>query len=301
MQDRDHIQVFESVRPSLLGLAYRMLGSMADAEDAVQDTFLKWSLADRSKIENGAAWLSTTCTRRCLDLLRAAHRSRVDYVGAWLPEPIHTPVDSDADAKLDLATSLTTAFLLMLERLTPKERAAYLLHDVFDHSYREISETLDADEAACRKLVSRARANIGCDTVRQTVSVEHQNRLLAAFQNAVATGATTQLAMLLSDDVRLRADGGGKVLAALNVLHGPDRVLAFVAKGLRKYWTDFRWQTADLNGARGLVLEHQGVAVAAVSFGYNAAGKASDIYIVRNPDKLGNLSTMAFSPRPGAL
>ncbi|MEN8132915.1 MAG: sigma factor, partial [Pseudomonadota bacterium] len=132
MLDRDDTRIFEEARPRLMGLAYRILGSRADAEDAVQDTFLKWAKTKREIIKTPASWLTTTCTRRCLDLLRAGHRSRVNYVGEWLPEPIHTSIENEAERSLDLAVSLKTAFLLMLERLTPKERAAYLLHDIFD-------------------------------------------------------------------------------------------------------------------------------------------------------------------------
>ena len=161
MTESDPAANFEKARPALLGLAYRMLGSVADAGDAVQDTFVKWSSADREKIDNQRAWLTTTCTHRCLDILRAAHRTRVNYVGAWLPEPIHTSVDRDIDGELDLADSLSTAFLLLLERLSPKERAAFLLHEVLDQSYTEIAATLGMREAACRKLVSRAKSNIG--------------------------------------------------------------------------------------------------------------------------------------------
>jgi RNA polymerase sigma-70 factor (ECF subfamily) len=124
MAERDDVQAFEASRPMLLGLAYRILGSRADAEDAVQDTFLRWQRADKGTIENAASWLTAICTRRCIDLLRSAHRSRVDYVGPWLPEPIQTPTEAMAEEKMELASSLTTAVLLLLERLTPKERAA---------------------------------------------------------------------------------------------------------------------------------------------------------------------------------
>lgn len=137
MTVREDISIFESARPSLLGLAYRILGSRADAEDAVQDTYLKWRSAERGGIENPTAWLTTACTRRSLDLLRASHRKRVDYVGAWLPEPIQTKIEADTEGDLDLASSLTTAFLLLLERLTPKERAAYLLYEIFDTPLRK--------------------------------------------------------------------------------------------------------------------------------------------------------------------
>lgn len=294
MPDRDHARIFEDSRSDLLGLAYRILGSVADAEDAVQDTFLKWAKADRDAIENAAAWLTTICTRRCLDLLRSAHRTRVNYVGAWLPEPIQTPIENDAERGLDLASSLTTAFLLVLERLTPKERAAYLLHDIFDASYVDIAETLDIGEGACRKLVSRARANVDRAKVRHRTPMERQDRLLAAFQAAITGGATAQLAELLADDIRLSADGGGKVPTILDVLRGKAEVIAFLSERLHEYWSDHRWIVADISGARAFVLEHDGATTAIVSFAYDESGSATDIYIVRNPDKLAKLGAVTI-------
>ena len=151
---------FETLRPRLLGLAYRMLGSMADAEDAVQDTYLKWRSADRRDIANPEAFLTTVCTRHCLDSLKAAHRKRVDYVGPWIPEPLQIDAGTDPEADLARAESLTTAFLLMLERLSPKERAAFLLREVFGHSYGEVALALDVSEPACRQLVSRALKHV---------------------------------------------------------------------------------------------------------------------------------------------
>src|SRR5437773_1761997 len=206
MSDAD-LKVFEDARPRLLGLAYRILGSRADAEDAVQDCFFKWRDADRAQIQTPLAWLSSVCTRRCLDLLRVGDRARVNYVGPWLPEPIHPATPPALDDKL--ATSLTTAFLLLLERLTPKERAAYLLHEIFDQPYAEIAAMLEMDEAACRKLVSRARQNIDHDRVRHVTPKETQDDLLHAFQWAVMSGSTNQLAALLSSDIRLTTDTGG--------------------------------------------------------------------------------------------
>lgn len=288
MLDNDDVRIFENARPNLLGIAYRILGSLADAEDAVQDTFLKWARTDRENIKNAAAWLTTICTRRCLDLLRSAHHSRINYVGPWLPEPIQTPMENDAETRLVLASSLTTAFLLMLERLTPKERAAYLLHDIFDVSYPEIAETLNIQEGACRKLVSRAKANIEQTKVRHTTTLERQDQLLAAFQAAVASGSAAKFASLLSDDIRLSADGGGKVPTVLNVLQGKAEVLTFLLEQLHEYWIDYNWVFVNINGARGIVLKHDGAAVAAVSFAYDEAGRVANIYIVRNPDKLVN-------------
>jgi RNA polymerase sigma-70 factor (ECF subfamily) len=291
MPDRDHLAIFESASPMLMGLAYRMLGSRADAEDAVQDTFLKWQKADKAEIDNPASWLTTVCTRRCIDLLRSAHRTRVSYVGAWLPEPIQTASADMSEEGSELASSLATAFLLMLERLTPKERAAYLLHEIFEVPYPEIAKTLDIQESTCRKLVSRARANIDQAKVRHVTPIERQEQLLAAFEAAVASGSTGQLAALLSDDIELCADGGGKVPTILNVLRGKAEVLDFIARNLRQWWGGYERLAADVNAGRGFVLRHDGVATAAVSFAYDEAGRATSIYIVRNPDKLSNLTS----------
>jgi len=273
-------------------LAYRILGSQADAEDAVQDTFMKWQNADRDAIDNPASWLTTVCTRRCLDLSCSAHRTRVNYVGAWLPEPIHTPIENEAESRLDLASSLTTAFLLMLERLTPKERAAYLLHDIFDVSYTKVAETLDIKEVTCRKLVSRAKANINQAQVRHTTSVQRQEQLLAAFRAAITDGATTHLATLLSHDIKLSADGGGKVPAVLDVLRGKAEVLAFLSEQLHVYWADAQWDITDINAARGIMLKCNAATIATVTFAYDEAGKVTNIYIVRNPDKLANFGAV---------
>ena len=286
MPDPSEVHVFEQASPMLMGLAYRMLGSRADAEDEVQDTFIKWQIADKGGIENPAAWLTTTCTRRCIDLLRAAHKTRVDYVGAWLPEPIHTPSDDMSEQRAELASSLATAFLLMLERLTPKERAAYLLHEIFDVDYPDIARTLAIQESACRTLVSRARASIDRAKVRHVTPTARQEQLLAAFAEAVTSGSTGQLATLLADDVALSADGGGKVPAILQALRGKAKVLDFIARNLRGYWGAHEWIASDINGGRGIILRQGGLTTASVSFAYDEAGRATGIYIMRNPDKL---------------
>jgi RNA polymerase sigma-70 factor (ECF subfamily) len=289
-----HANAFEQASPMLMGLAYRMLGSRADAEDAVQDTFVKWQNADRDTIENPAAWLTAACTRRCIDLLRSAHKTRVDYVGAWLPEPIQTASETMTDETPELAASLTTAFMLMLERLTPRERAAYLLHEVFDMDYADVASALGIEEPACRKLVSRARANINEAKVRYTTPVERQEQLLAAFQAAIATGRTTDLAALLHDDIAFHGDSGGKVPAVPVYPHGRDKVLAFIAGPLHKWWGDHEWTAADINGARGAILKKDGATLASVSFGFDEAGNATDIYVMRNPDKLARLGAAAI-------
>jgi RNA polymerase sigma-70 factor (ECF subfamily) len=282
----DDDDTFARARPMLLGLAYRILGSRADAEDAVQDTYLKWRATASDAIENPGAWLTTLCTRRAIDMLRSAHKSRVEYVGNWLPEPLQTPDEAGEGA---LASTLTTAFLLVLERLTPKERAAYLLHEVFDVSYEETARTLEIEEPACRKLVSRARGHVEQAKVRHVTPRERQEELLSAFSAAVRGGSTERLAALLASDVELRADSGGKVAAVRETLHGKDVVLGFINETLAKYWRALEWEERELNGARGVIIRAGGATIASVTFGYDERGDVTGIYLMRNPDKLGGL------------
>jgi len=300
MEARDCLAQFEQARPSLLGLAYRILGSRADAEDAVQDTFLKWQANDRGDIGNPAAWLTTVCTRHCLDILRSADRARVEYVGPWLPEPVqtandelfgHASPDASPEHAATLASSLTTAFLLALQRLTPKERAAYLLHEIFDQPYPEVARTLDLQEPACRQLVSRARGHIERAKVRHDTPPERQRQLLAAFGEAIATGSVDTLAGMLSDDVRLSADGGGRVSAARRVMHGREEVLRFIQAGLHAWWLDSRLEHATINGRCGLIQYEGDVVAAAVSFAWDEDGRLADVFIMRNPDKLARIET----------
>jgi RNA polymerase sigma-70 factor, ECF subfamily len=276
---------FQQARPRLLGLAYRILGSRADAEDAVQDCFFKWRDTERAQVRTPLAWLSSVCTRRCLDLLRAADRARVNYVGPWLPEPIHPATPPAVDDKL--ATSLTTAFLLLLERLTPKERAAYLLHEIFDQPYPDIAAMLEMDEAACRKLVSRARQNIDHDKVRHVTPLETQDTLLRAFQSAVMRGSTNQLAALLSSDIRLTTDTGGKTVAATRILEREDVFNALSRAHV--WWEGCDWEITDMNGGRSAILKRDGQPALTISLSCDQPGLVSDIFITLNPDKLARL------------
>lgn len=282
-------ELFEEARPRLMGIAYRILGSRAEAEDAVQDTFLRWVAADAETIRSPGAWLTTACTRRSIDMLRASHRSRVDYVGNWLPEPIHTIADNDAEAQLELSSSLSTAFLLMLERLTPKERAAYLLYEIFEMSYGDVASSLDMSEPACRKLVSRAKARIGDAETRYRPTPERQRELLSAFENAIRTGQPGPLTAMLASDVRLTADGGGKVATVVGVLEG-EAVLAFLSEKLSLWWGAYEWDFTDINGARGLILREGKKIVATVSFAFDVEDRIAEIFVVRNPDKLAGLA-----------
>jgi RNA polymerase sigma-70 factor (ECF subfamily) len=289
MSDAPGIDVFETVRPKLMGLAYRMLSSMADAEDAVQDTYLKWQSTDRAGILNPEAFLTTVCTNCCLDILKAAHRKRVDYVGPWIPEPLQFESGSDPETDLDRAQSLTTAFLLLLERLSPKERAAYLLREIFAKPYDEVAETLGVTEQACRQLVSRASRHVQGPTSRFVPPADHQDRILSAFLTAIETGSTDHLTGLLAETVQLQSDGGGKATAMSRILEGADEVARYAVLILGRLWEPCQIKILDLNGTRGLVMFYGDEIVTAVMFAYDADGRLERIYNMRNPDKLARL------------
>ncbi len=290
MPKHDCEEEFMQSRDYLLRLAYRILGSMSEAEDAVQEMYLKWRVADREMIRSSPSWLTTVCTRHCVDQLRASRNTRVDYIGTWLPEPILLSSDDSPEDALELASSLSTAFLLVLERLAPKERAAYLLREIFSLAYTEVAAALDVEEAACRKLVSRARANIGSARSQYTPPRERQEEFLSAFKTAITSGHTGPLAALLVADVTLSADGGGKVATIALPVFGKEAVLSFLGKSLHQHWRDYDWQVANLNGGPGVILVDAGKVAASVTFAYDRSGCATDIFVVRNPEKLEHLS-----------
>src|SRR5262245_33893882 len=250
---------FEPYRRRLLGLAYRMLGSMADAEDAVQETYLRWHTTDRGGVSDPRAFLMTTTTRICLDTLTSARARREEYVGPWLPEPVLDTAALAPDSRTELAEDLSIALLLTLDRLSPLERAAFLLHDVFDFSFGEVASALDRSEAACRKLAARARANVRASRPRGVtarpassgIDAKHA-QLLSAFTAATQSGDVNALMQLLASDARVVTDGGGKVRAALNVIEGADRVAQFLVDVTRKrpgaWWReDFRLRVGSVN------------------------------------------------------
>jgi len=221
---------FEPYRRRLLGLAYRMLGSMADAEDAVQETYLRWHAADRDRVSDPKAFLMTTTARICLDILTSARARREEYVGPWLPEPVVDTAALAPDSRTELAEDLSIALLLTLDRLSPLERAAFLLHDVFDFAFSEVATTLGRSEAACRQLAARAREHVRAVRPRGTIATPARSgeidakheQLISAFVAATRSGDLYALTQLLASDVRVVTDGGGKVAAALNVLDGAD-------------------------------------------------------------------------------
>jgi len=300
--DRSDRSTFDSLRPRLIGLAYRMLGSMADAEDAVQDTFLKWQGTDRTAIANPEAFLTTICTNCCLDALKAAHRKRVDYVGPWIPEPLQIDTGSDPEADLERAQSLTTAFLLLMERLSPKERAAYLLREVFGKPYGEVAAALGVSEKACRQLVSRAGKHVQAPASRFVPAPDHQQRMLDAFLTAVESGSTEQLSGLLSETVQFQSDGGGKTTALGRILEGRGDVAKYVARIMSRLWDGGPIRICNINGVRGLVLLQDGRIESALTLGYDGDGRIDRIFIIRNPDKLARLERpLRHDLKSGAL
>ena len=286
---------FEPHRRRLRGLAYRMLGSIAEAEDAVQDTYLRWHAADRDSVSDPRAFLTTTATRICLDMLKSARARRESYVGPWLPEPV---LDTDAlapDKQTELAEDLSIALLLALDRLSPLERAAFLLHDVFDCSFDEVAGALERSEAACRQLASRARAHVRAARP-SALSVAHgraetanHQQLVSAFIAAARSGDLQALMGLLAGDVRVTTDGGGKVAAALNLIEGADRAARFtvgaVSKGLPEGSTV---RLAEINGLPGVIIHRPDGSLQTVAFEI-VDNLVHSIYSVGNPEKLAHL------------
>jgi len=288
---------FEPHRGHLRGLAYRMLGSMSEADDVAQDAYLRWHKIGgkaRGQIENPRAWLSKATTRLCLDRLKSARAQRETYVGPWLPEPVIEPEAARDPA--EVAQDLTVAFLLLLERLSPLERAAFLLHDVFEMSFGQVSEILRRDPAACRQLATRARKHIDAGRPRFDATSEDQQRIAAAFLEAAGSGDPARLAHLLAEDAALISDGGGKVLAALNPILGRDKVMAFVFGVREKHpfpdGTEYR--PSIINGLPGFVIVRPGDIVDQTLSFEIKDGVIQRIYAVRNPDKLRSIQTQCL-------
>lgn len=275
---------FEPHRRFLVGLAYRMLGSVAEAEDVVQDAYLRWTETDRASVVHPRAYLARVVSRLCLDRMKSAAVRREQYVGTWLPEPMVTSPSEP------IAEDLSVALLLTLERLSPLERAAFLLHDVFDMDYSTIAETLGRSEAACRQLAARAREHVREERPRFSASEETRDRLVDAFQTALVSGDIDALRTLLAEDAVYYADGGGKRPAALNPLYGKDRIIRFLEGITRKLWRP-RIEHVDrvlINGLPGFVLHtDQGVETLAIEI---AGDHIIAVYSMRNPDKLRHLS-----------
>ena len=276
-------------RGRLLGLAYRMLGSRSDAEDVVQDAYLRF--AGAQEVYNPEAFLVTVVTRLCLDRLKSAKAQRETYVGPWLPEPVFDAEGLSADAATELADDLSFALLVALDRLSPQERAAFLLHDVFDLQFSEIAPMIDRTEAACRQLATRARRAVRDARPATAATPERHARLLSAFSEAVASGDVSGLARLLREDAIAMTDGGGRKTAALNPIMGAAKVARFfTALAGKNIGRDIRVEPAMINGTVGALVYVDGELDHSLSMAIDGERIAA-IYIVRNPDKLRHVPT----------
>ena len=281
---------FDRHRPRLKGIAYRMLGSVAEAEDVVQDAWLRWNEAAHDALDSAEAWLVTVTTRIAIDRLRAVQAQRTHYVGTWLPEPVVSDGPATPEQLLGRAEDLSIAFLTVLERLAPEARAAFLLREVFDVDYDEIAQTLGKSEAACRQLVHRAKAQVREDgRPKQAVSREIHLRLLGGFAEAAQRGDLHALKALLAEDVAIVSDGGGKVPSFGQPVVGGQRVAQIYFAVARRHAGAVRVEVADVNGAPGLLRWVDGVLESVQGIEWDGE-RIARIHAQRNPDKLARIA-----------
>jgi len=281
----DGLLAFAPVRPRLFGIAYRMLGSAAEAEDVVQDVWMRWQSANRDVVENPPAYLATTTTRLCINVAQSAHSRRESYIGTWLPEPVDTSADPGIGAERGEALKL--AVLLLLEKLSPTERAAYVLREAFDYSYDQIGSILQMEEANVRQLVSRARKHIE-DGRRTSVSSNEQRRFLEAFVAAAQKGDMTALEGLFAEDVVSYSDGGGLVRAAGVPVTGRKRVATFIAAVSTWCWKGVTLDWVDANGQASVLILRDGVPIG-LTIDASAQGINEIMWFLR-PSKLAAIS-----------
>ena len=273
---------FEAHRRLLFAIAYRMLGSVSEAEDVVQDAWLRARQDVQADVRSVRAYLTTIVTRLAIDRLRSAERTRLEYPGPWLPEPLAEP-NQDAT---ELASSLTTAFLVVLERLAPVERAVFLLREVFDRDFADIARIVGKSEANVRQILTRARGRLRDARPRFTASRDETEAIARRFRDACATGDVAGLMAVLHADAELVSDGGGKALAATRPVVGADRIAKFLLGYASKLeWSPTDFQVVTANGAPGLLMRHPLAGNGVYSFDI-VDGRIRAIYVVRNPDKL---------------
>lgn len=283
------LATFDQYRSLLFSVAYRMLGAVADAEDMLQETFIRWQQAPEEEIRSPRAFLVTIISRLCINHLQSARVRREEYPGQWLPEPIVTGPGADPLDLIRIDESLSMAFLVLLERLTPPERAVFLLREVFDYEYSEIAAVLGQNEANCRQILSRAKQHITAMRPRFETSQQQKNDLLERFLKAASSGDMEGLLTLLANDVELHSDGGGKGIGARNLIHGANNVargaVGTFSKLLPKKLTQ---RVAQINGEPGVVSYLDGKPYGVLTLEVRE-GRVQAIYIVTNPDKLSHL------------
>jgi RNA polymerase sigma-70 factor (ECF subfamily) len=292
MQPANREIQFQELRPILFGLAYRMLGIRADAEDVVQDAYLRWRTASPDEVRLPKSYLTTVVARLALDGLKAAHHQRETYVGPWLAEPLVEPVGTKP---VEMAESLSLAFLHLLESLSPVQRVGFLLREVFDASYQEVATALNTSESNSRQIVARARKHIQERRPRFEVDPSRQSAVLGEFLSACSTGDPSRLTALLSNDAVLFSDGGGKASAALNPIVGADRVVRFLI-GIGRKIPALSVEFAEVNGSVGALLRDAGRPYSVLVLDLTAEGLIANLYLVTNPDKLPHQSSLEPIP-----
>jgi RNA polymerase sigma-70 factor, ECF subfamily len=300
LQDAHPDRVFAEERPRLFGLAYRMLGAVGDAEDVVQEAWLRWQGADREAIANAQAWLTTVVTRLSVDVLRRAQREREGYVGEWLPEPLVLEA-ALPDRRAEREEWLSMAFLVLLERLSPNERAAYLLREVFGLDYGEIGAILEKSEAACRQLAKRARDHLELQQRAPTTIPDDGAELVARFVQATLDADVEALVACLADDAALHTDHGGKAAAARRTIFGAGKIARFFVGVTQRFApSDAATRVANINGQPGVIVYSNGRPETAIVL-ETESGKLVRIYAIRNPDKLRALPALLPAGAAGAV
>lgn len=282
------VEDFERSRPRLLGLAYRMLGTVADAEDVVQEAYLRWHGADHGAIERPEAWLTTVTSRLALDRLRSAHHRREEYVGPWVAEPLVQAPGPEESA--ELADSLTLGFLAVLDRLGPVERAVFLLADVFAVPFADIAETVGKSPAACRQIASRARARVRVEGPLRT-KLGGDRRVVEELLLAVAIGDIDGVVARLAPDATCVSDGGATKRAARRPVLGATRVARFLINTTRKVYDQASVELVTLNRSPGMIVSVAGEVDIVATFEFDDEGRVAAIWMIRNPDKLTHLTT----------
>ncbi|MDB5029035.1 MAG: polymerase sigma-70 factor [Candidatus Eremiobacteraeota bacterium] len=284
--DARRLATFDEYRPLLFSIAYRMLGTIADAEDMVQETFIRWQRTDEAEVRDARALLVTIVSRLCINQLQSARVKRVEYVGQWLPEPVMTDQENDPLGVLRLDESLSMALMVLLERLTPTERAVFLLREVFGYTYAEIARALGQTESNSRQLFHRARAHVGTMRRRFHASGQEHMQLLERFVDASRNGDMDGLLRLLASDVTMHSDGGGKAIAVPNLIHGAEKVARGLVHGLTHVLPkDLRFKTGWINGDAGVINYLDGKPYSVLVLDVRNA-LVTSIYIVTNPEKL---------------
>lgn len=280
---------FAAERARLFGIAYRMLGSRADAEDVLQDAWLRWSESETEQPRSTQAWLTTIVTRLAIDRMRSAKAQREVYIGPWLPEPLAEVDPVTPESKAEQASDLSIAFLKLLERLGPEERAAFVLHDAFDCGYDDIAAMLGKSVAACRQLVHRARERVTSERRRFQVDEQTRLRMLERFISAANDGNIDELKSLFASDAHLISDSGGKAVAALRVLHGAERIAQLWAMIFRQQGTAVQRRIVRVNGELGLATLFNGKLHSVTAIDTDGQ-RIYAYYTVANPDKLADFS-----------